>query len=358
MHLKDHTEAIIVGATVSLLWLYGPIAWVVHADPDLSTTRVWTWFLAIKEFGFLLLLPCLPLVHLIGSVVYGRWIDPFFAFRRNKALQQAYQETKALKAELEAGKAELAAEKQALEAEKAEWEARLEARVQQVQVDIEAEEMKDKVRRQVTWDILHGNIEKSRTEAEKILSDAEAAQKQAQQTAEELNARNMALQARTAELDHLEATLKVLQSEISSREKNLLERQHYLDSREKALEAQAQAQAYPVREIEDRGPEDLKTDPDDVRTMDDFIADCCSLKSEISTRSCDLYQAYLDWANRKGVETPMTSTRFGTCLRARGFEPKKGTAGTRYWLGIGLITRHSAGPSSQANLPLKGQTCH
>jgi len=358
MHLKDHTEAIIFGASISLLWLYGPIAWVVHADPDLSTTKAWTWFQGSKEFGYLLLLPCMPLVHLIGSVVYGRWIEPYFTLRRNKALQQAYQETMALNAELEAAKAELAAEKEALKAEEAEWESRLESRVHQVRVDIEAEEMKDKVRRQVAWDKLREDIQKSRREANKALSDVEAARKKACEQAEKFKAQDLALKVRAAELDRREATLKVLQSEISGREKNLLERQNYLDSREKAMEAQAQAQAGPVQEIEDQGPEDLKTEPGDLRTMDDFIAERCSLKAEISTKSFDLYQAYLDWANRKGMETPMTSTRFGICLRARGLEPRKGTGGTRYWVGIGLITRHSGATTGHANPPLKSQSCH
>lgn len=345
MHLKDHTESIIVGASISLLWLYGPIAWVVHADPDLSTTRAWTWFLGSKEFGYLLLLPCMPIMHLIGSVVYGRWIEPYFTLRRNKTLQQAYQETTALKAEIEAAKAGLAAEKQAFEIEVAEWGSRLEVRVHQVRVDIEAEGMKDRVRRQMAWDKLSEDIQKRRREAEKILSDAEAAQKQAREHTEKLKTQDISLQARAAELERREAALKVLQSEISSREKNLADRQKQLDHREHVLEAQAQAKADSGLEIENRDPEDLKQEPNDFRTMDDFIADCCSLRSEKSTKSFDLYQAYLDWASGKGVETPMTSTRFGANLRARGLEPKKGTAGTRYWLGIDLKTRHSGSAS-------------
>jgi hypothetical protein len=48
-----------------------------------------------------------------------------------------------------------------------------------------------------------------------------------------------------------------------------------------------------------------------------------------------LYARYEYWAKENGVE-PIIRQWFGRRLAEKGYQAEKGTAGKRFWLGIGL----------------------
>jgi putative DNA primase/helicase len=71
-----------------------------------------------------------------------------------------------------------------------------------------------------------------------------------------------------------------------------------------------------------------------------FLADRCALSATLRARAGDLYQAFREWAEEQG-EADMPARRFGEALAERGLTAKKGTAGSRWWAGVGLHAENS-----------------
>ena len=67
-----------------------------------------------------------------------------------------------------------------------------------------------------------------------------------------------------------------------------------------------------------------------------WISDCCVVTKLAEAKAADLYASYTGWCDVQG-ERPESQRSFGLRLTERGFEQKKRTGGTRYWLGIGLL---------------------
>jgi putative DNA primase/helicase len=74
----------------------------------------------------------------------------------------------------------------------------------------------------------------------------------------------------------------------------------------------------------------------EMDVLANFLEDCCLLKPAAQVTAQALYQAYAGWC-QANAEPPLAKRTFGRRLKDRGFHPQKGTAGTRYWLGIGLL---------------------
>ena len=84
-----------------------------------------------------------------------------------------------------------------------------------------------------------------------------------------------------------------------------------------------------------------------------WIADCCIVKKLAEAKAADLYASYTGWCEAQG-ERPEVQRGFGLRLVERGFEQKKRTGGTRYWLGIGLRASDSgASGASGADYDIK-----
>jgi len=67
-----------------------------------------------------------------------------------------------------------------------------------------------------------------------------------------------------------------------------------------------------------------------------FLEECCLQKPAAQVTAQALHQAYTAWCQAT-AEPPLARACFGRRLKDRGFQPHKGTAGTRTWLGIGLL---------------------
>jgi putative DNA primase/helicase len=68
-----------------------------------------------------------------------------------------------------------------------------------------------------------------------------------------------------------------------------------------------------------------------------FIDDCCVTTATATATAGELYAAYQHWCDANG-ERPITQTAMGKRLAERGFDSARlGKAGTRTWLGIGLL---------------------
>jgi putative DNA primase/helicase len=82
----------------------------------------------------------------------------------------------------------------------------------------------------------------------------------------------------------------------------------------------------------------------DADPLADFIGERCVVGAEQVTTSAALHSTYLDWCRVSG-EQPLNRRDFASLLRARGFEPVRGTKGSRRWHGIGLAVAQSFGPT-------------
>jgi P4 family phage/plasmid primase-like protien len=68
-----------------------------------------------------------------------------------------------------------------------------------------------------------------------------------------------------------------------------------------------------------------------------FLEDCCVEKHTAQVKVKALYQAYVQWCQANG-ERATSKLAFGRRLRERGLEQRRGTGGTRYWQGLGLLS--------------------
>jgi putative DNA primase/helicase len=75
-----------------------------------------------------------------------------------------------------------------------------------------------------------------------------------------------------------------------------------------------------------------------------FIEERCILSPKVRVKAGDIYQDYKRWCD-EGNEYPMNQKNFGLRLSERGLEPQKGTAGARWWIGIGLQQAADSGVS-------------
>ena len=65
------------------------------------------------------------------------------------------------------------------------------------------------------------------------------------------------------------------------------------------------------------------------------------------TKAADLYNAYKTWCDQQGVVTTVQRT-WGMALTERGFERKRGTAGSHWWIGIGMPLKPFPGEETDA----------
>ncbi|HOW62161.1 MAG TPA: phage/plasmid primase, P4 family [Candidatus Contendobacter sp.] len=75
---------------------------------------------------------------------------------------------------------------------------------------------------------------------------------------------------------------------------------------------------------------------EEMDVLASWMADCCVVTKRAEAKAADLYASYSNWCEVQG-ERPESQRSFGLRLVERGFEQKKRTGGTRYWLGIGLL---------------------
>jgi putative DNA primase/helicase len=68
-----------------------------------------------------------------------------------------------------------------------------------------------------------------------------------------------------------------------------------------------------------------------------FISDCCVEGQTGVVSSKEIYLAYSTWAE-EGRETVMSKKAFGERLAEKGFQPHKGSGGTRCWKGLSLLS--------------------
>jgi len=83
-----------------------------------------------------------------------------------------------------------------------------------------------------------------------------------------------------------------------------------------------------------------------------WLADCCVVNKVAEAKAADLYKSYSDWCEAQG-ERPESQRSFGLRLVERGFDQKKRTGGTRYWLGIGLLVDSGASGASGGTSDIK-----
>ncbi|MEX2599302.1 MAG: phage/plasmid primase, P4 family [Dehalococcoidia bacterium] len=75
--------------------------------------------------------------------------------------------------------------------------------------------------------------------------------------------------------------------------------------------------------------------------LGEFLGSCCTPDNGLAVAAGDLYAAYQQWCEASG-EAPVKQRTFGSLLAERGFAKGKGTRGTRYWYGIGLVVPDDA----------------
>ncbi len=68
-----------------------------------------------------------------------------------------------------------------------------------------------------------------------------------------------------------------------------------------------------------------------------FLDDRCILNAQAHAAAGDLYKQYAGWCETVG-EKPTAQRGFGSALRERGFESRKGVGGRKFWHGIGLLS--------------------
>jgi putative DNA primase/helicase len=83
---------------------------------------------------------------------------------------------------------------------------------------------------------------------------------------------------------------------------------------------------------------------DEVDPLQDFIAECCLLDPDAVTSASELHLAYVKHANdtKDAGTKPVSKTRFGKLIHARGLTPTK-VEGQRAWKGIGLKAPEGSG---------------
>ncbi len=74
----------------------------------------------------------------------------------------------------------------------------------------------------------------------------------------------------------------------------------------------------------------------DMDLLAAWIADCCVIDKTTKAPKKLLYESYCAWCEANG-ERPETQRKISQRLQERGFTEHKGGAGTRFWLGIGLL---------------------
>ena len=71
-----------------------------------------------------------------------------------------------------------------------------------------------------------------------------------------------------------------------------------------------------------------------------FLSDCCTLNKKAETTCTMAYAEYKNWCESNG-EYVLSQRKFGQALAERGIASRKGTAGVRFYVGIGLLANPS-----------------
>jgi putative DNA primase/helicase len=75
----------------------------------------------------------------------------------------------------------------------------------------------------------------------------------------------------------------------------------------------------------------------DSDRLREFIGECCVVTEHARVAKADFYVAYEKWAHAGG-ERPWSKKKVGEALTGQGYQDGRGTGGTRYWEGLGLVT--------------------
>lgn len=73
----------------------------------------------------------------------------------------------------------------------------------------------------------------------------------------------------------------------------------------------------------------------EMDTIARFIGDCCTTETKISTRSSDLYAAYVDWCKKVG-EYELSQSRFSVRMDEKGYQKEKTRMGM-YWKNLSVL---------------------
>lgn len=76
-----------------------------------------------------------------------------------------------------------------------------------------------------------------------------------------------------------------------------------------------------------------------------FVSEACEVGEHLTAASADLYRAYANWCDEAG-ERPRTQREFGMRLSERGFEPDKGTGGSRRRRGLAIFEGYGVSGAS------------
>jgi putative DNA primase/helicase len=93
-------------------------------------------------------------------------------------------------------------------------------------------------------------------------------------------------------------------------------------------------------------------EPDEVRqataqyqaeqdSLGEFLRECCTVLPEARCRASALFDAYAAWSGDRLI----TLKTFGTLMRAKGYESKRGGGGPYFWHGVGLPATAFSEPS-------------
>jgi putative DNA primase/helicase len=73
-------------------------------------------------------------------------------------------------------------------------------------------------------------------------------------------------------------------------------------------------------------------------TFQEFLRDVCEEADPSAEVTCgELYKAYSDWC-QSNAERPLSLPLFGRSLDQRGFQTRRGGGGTRFRVGLKLVT--------------------
>ena len=82
--------------------------------------------------------------------------------------------------------------------------------------------------------------------------------------------------------------------------------------------------------------------PEQNRSIQQFVDECCVISPEEASTARDLYIGYIRWCDEKH-RSPLLQRNFGVKLSGLGFHRRRRGHGRHWWLGIGLRTQRSTG---------------
>lgn len=233
---------------ISAIWIFGPVAWVVHKSsaPSMTWFNFWFWVKTSLQYKCLFPVAFIPFALDLGLIM-AWWIWPKIVARRDQEVQRlkqgVYRQESLVRNmgwDLEKQKVQNDSQCQiklqkALETIKA-WE-------REARAKIEAWEGAVKRRRQILEEEIAEQRQAANEKQEKL-----------KKREEELGAQEKDFEARLVRLDRRQAELEVLRSELTDREQNFHDWERDLDERERSLMEKEQTMEIPEEATVPVGP--------------------------------------------------------------------------------------------------------